>query len=201
VHQVGTVVAAADAVSWSPEGGQLVFVDGTGGISKVNEDGTELTSITANGSSPAWSPDGKTIVFRQAPKLYAMNADGRGMHVLIRPPNSNEHIYSDAAPSWSPDGKHVVFVRTDLFRIIKPGAVAIEIVNPDGTGERVVARISFTEPDVARPSWSPDGTKIAFAGQQNGRRGIWAVKSTGGMPRLFAESNAYAMPSWGPAGT
>jgi Tol biopolymer transport system component len=202
LHRVGSAVTDTTGLTWSPDGNELAFGDGiTGGIYRISVDGTGLTKLTAEGTSPAWSPDGETIIFRNPPTLDAMNADGSHIRHLIEPRNSNKHLYTHHAPAWSPDGQHLLLVRQDILGILRPNGNRIVVVNPDGSGEREVAAVSFTQPEAIWPSWSPDGQQIAFAGQRRSRRGIWTVRSSGGTPHLLLAGDTYAMPSWGPART
>lgn len=69
------------APDWSPDSKRIVFqvghTGGTGeGIWSVNRDGTGLRQISRGGYTPAYSPDGKMIVFSQQNGLYIMNVDG-----------------------------------------------------------------------------------------------------------------------------
>jgi len=52
------------------------------------------------------------------------------------------------------------------------------------------------------PSWSPDGTQIAFAGKLPGKPwGVYVVPASGGDPRRLLPGNTYQMdPSWSPDG-
>ena len=77
-------------------------------------DGTapiNLTKTRAPDGWPAWTPDGKRIVYSAAPKgrfrLHVMAADGSDPNALT----SGEGDYNDARACVSPDGKHVVFNR------------------------------------------------------------------------------------------
>ncbi|MEV7603783.1 hypothetical protein AB0O91_41095 [Kitasatospora sp. NPDC089797] len=88
---------AGDRASWSPDGTQILFTtypagpDNApgGGIYTVHPDGTAVGALTPAPSdvfygSAAYAPDGKSIVFAQAPAgsgadLYSMRPDGTGV--------------------------------------------------------------------------------------------------------------------------
>ena len=53
----------------------------------INPDGTGLRRLTrtTDSFSPAWSPDGKQIVFLSLPnRVQVMNADGSGLRMVFR---------------------------------------------------------------------------------------------------------------------
>ena len=58
--------------------------------------------------APAWSPDGRTIVFVSwrdgNGEVYAMDANGSG------PRNLTQNPAKDVRPAWSPDGRSIAFV-------------------------------------------------------------------------------------------
>ncbi|MFE3881242.1 TolB family protein [Kitasatospora sp. NPDC059146] len=88
---------AGDRATWSPDGTQILFTtypagpDNApgGGIYTVHPDGTAIGALTPAPSTAfygaaAYAPDGKSIVFAQAPSgggadLYSMRADGTGV--------------------------------------------------------------------------------------------------------------------------
>jgi len=101
--------------------------------------------------APAWSPDGRTIVFVSwrdgNGEVYAMDADGSA------PRNLTKNPAKDVRPAWSPDGRRIAFVSG------RDGNSEIYTMNADGSGKRNLTR------DRARdlfPTWSPDGRRIAF---------------------------------------
>jgi tol-pal system beta propeller repeat protein TolB len=73
------------------------------------------------------------------------------------------------------------------------------VVNPDGTGARRLARGS-------QPSWSPDGTKVAFARSPetcdlDACSAIWVVEADGSNERrLTDDSGRREWPAWSPDG-
>ena len=93
--------------TWSPDGRRIAFSRATRSratappwtsfeIYVINPDGTGLRGLTrttvtrpprlsAEGIWPAWSPDGKQIVFVSMPnRIQVMNADGSGLRTVFR---------------------------------------------------------------------------------------------------------------------
>jgi TolB protein len=151
--------AIDDDPDWSPDGQKIVYTShavtddptnsATAEIYVINADGTgrpvRLTNNTEEERSPAWSPDGKRIVFscrRGGPdfEICVMNADGTGQVQLT------DNNVPDLTPSWSPDGKRIVFHR----RVGGRGQFQLFLVNADGTGE---VQLTFPPGLNAFPNW------------------------------------------------
>ncbi|HUK97979.1 MAG TPA: hypothetical protein VLV46_10000 [Gaiellaceae bacterium] len=108
----------------------------------------QLTKGPASSVAPAFSPDGKRIVFsRLGVGIFSMNVDGTGLRRLT----SNGR---DNSPAWSPDGKQIVFLR--------PSATAwtVYVMSPSGAGVR---RLRLA-PAAGRPSWTAHGLVIPTEG-------------------------------------
>ena len=118
-----TLPYGAQTPAWSPDGKQLVVARGgpqspadIPGLWLMNPDGTNLRQITHDRSgtapfwsdiSPAWSPDGTTIVFsRQTTNNYrdllVVKVDGSGLTQLTFDKSATH-------PTWSPDGDQIAF--------------------------------------------------------------------------------------------
>jgi TolB protein len=130
----------------------------------MKPDGTDVRQLTAltDGSfidAPAWSPDGKQIIFVLAPspdfigQLWVMNTDGSNRHRLF----TDGPGFGDYQPDFSPDGKQVLLTRCG------PVNCAIYRVQADGSGLASVTPFN-SNPDVfdVVPRYSPDGRTIAF---------------------------------------
>jgi hypothetical protein len=194
--------------------GKIVFVRGASGrhaqLWAVNPDGSGLAPLTALpgvSADPAWSPDGKELVFAHAPRfasppsppsplwsLYIMSKDGAGLRRLTR--CQRPGCLQDYEPAWSPDGSRIAFVRNqDIY-----------LMNANGTGVRRLTRTATPLGD-GQPAWSPDGRKLAFIVarvQPYNRSAIYLMNANGtGVRRLTGclPGCIDSEPAWSPDGT
>ena len=205
LRQLTNDAAQELAMSWSPDGSQLIFqrsseADGTTELYLVNADGSGLMNLTRNPGddwSPAWSPDGKQIVFySQRPggmALYVMNHADRlkvtdGFAAAMIPGTQ-----MGAWPSWSPDGKQLAY-RQEL-----PGNDEIFVINGDGSNPLNLTRHSAND---LSPDWSPDGKTIVFESMRDENYEIYAVNPDGRqLRRLTNHPLEDQHARWSPGGT
>jgi hypothetical protein len=134
------------------------------------------------------------IAFGNAGDIWVMNADGSGTRSLTA---SNE-VY-DANPAWSPDGSKIAFDR-QIQATQSPelsGTIDVWVMNADGSGQR---RLTATG-RAHGPTWSPDGSRIAFV---DDNRDIYALNTDGsGLTKLTNEASGVSIygPDWSPDGS
>jgi TolB protein len=126
-----------DDLGWSSDGSRLAFDERYGGgIWIVGSDGSGLTEVVPNGSSPRWSPTGLRLVFRWAERIFVVNADGSGLRQVA--PVGRD-------PVWSPDGSRIAYERS-------PGT--LEIVRLNGSPVQAIGVLE-SGPWTESGPWNP----------------------------------------------
>jgi Tol biopolymer transport system component/DNA-binding winged helix-turn-helix (wHTH) protein len=132
----------------------------------------ELISSTREQSKPAYSPDGKHIVFESTRggfnEIWMSDADG-GELVNI----SNFKNSAAGAPNWSPDGNKVAFHGVSK----QTGGSEIYVVD---ISERVARKLTTNISEAEMPSWSHDGKWIYFVSHENAGWNVYRCPATGG---------------------
>ncbi|MEV3926576.1 protein kinase domain-containing protein [Actinomadura coerulea] len=97
----------------------------------------------------------------------------------------------DILPERSPDGRRVAFTRIDQ----RSGEAWV--VNADGSGARKVTGIVRG----TRVTWSPDGSRLAYVGEKDGVRQIFAMPVGGGRAtQLTTDGSLKDDPMWSSTG-
>ena len=133
-------------------------------------------------------------------EIYVMDADGGNPRRLT----NNRH--ADLSPSWSPDGKRIVFCSDrDGHPHHIPGWFTSEIYMMDADGGNQ-QKLTNNPSDDRSPSWSPDGTRIAFMSRRDGNNEIYVMDADGGNQQKLTNNpdpNGHPndeYPSWSPDG-
>src|SRR5207248_3107395 len=124
--------------------------DGAMNIYVMDADGSNVKQLTNSkgtdrSRAPAWSPDGKKIVFGQTVgtngcALYTMAADGGNLKQL------DENGWD---PAWSSDGKSIVFQHVQDFE-----SGPVYVIDANGGNRRELLKNELYVKG-ARPAWRP----------------------------------------------
>ena len=148
-----------------------------------------LTTALAADSDPAWSEDGRQIVFRSMrrgrPEVFAIRA-------------STTPADDDGARSVSTDGELPTDWRAAQMLIQRRNNGGFDVVRVnEATGEATpIADTPFNETDAR---WSPDGRWIAFVSDEPGRPDIYVATHSGEKRRVSLAGGTH--PRWTRDGT
>jgi Tol biopolymer transport system component len=181
----GTVVARAPEgkvtdVAWSRDGRMLAFATAEdripGRVFVVAAAGGPIRQVgTSLIESLAWSPDGRTIAGAGDDGLWMFPVAGSPVHL-------REQRAFDVA--WS--SRDVLAVQLDDKNV--------HVMAPDASNDHVVG-------EGLRPQWSPDGSTLAFTGNEGNETGVAVVPGAGGAIRFLTPPSEHGRePVWSPDG-
>jgi len=132
--------------------------------------------------------------------VHAINADGTGETRLT------DDAKGGYGPAWSPDGTRIAFTssRGTTPRTKGPEVYVME-PSPEGPSNEPV-RLTATRSGNSAPSWSPDGTKIAFESGRDRPRShdftpeIYTMNADGTGQTRLTQKGRYSDPVWSPDG-
>ena len=204
----------ADPV-WSPDGSKLALTltvgTGTTRIAMMNADGSGLTEFThcdppecLSDTSPAWAPDGSRIAWARVSGAGAVIPESIFVQGGERPTLPLPGLAFVGGLTWAPDGNSIAFAASEEGQ----ERSSIYVVNvSDGAVTRLTdCPLSECPVGDLHPSWSPDGSTIVFARDNDlyimsadgsDVRQLYSCQPSGGnLPRLCSAME----PVWSPGG-
>ncbi len=175
---------------------QIAFERG-GRIWTVDSDGANVTARTAQGMSPAWTPNGKSLVYsvlgNDRQSIFIADLLTGAQRNLSNAPSSVQ----DITPAVSPDGRTVIFARligtgTDIFTVPITGGSTSRVTVGRGSGN-------------ASPSYGPGGDRIVFTSDRVGNPEVFIADADGTNVEAittptYGERSHRAEPDWSPDG-
>ncbi len=194
----GATVVAGDMRSpaWSPDGASVVY-ERVG--FKPRPQNLKLYSwdpafeYRYTDVFPHFAKDGTLVVTRKDgdSSIDIMAADGSNRREVF-PSNGG----SAFAPNWSPDGQSIVFAFGGFLQARNRQPAKLMQVKRDGSG---LTALTDGTPNAGFPSWSPDGTRVAYR--------VWGGESQGLRIMTVADRSVQVLttdydnlPDWSPDG-
>ncbi len=208
---------------WSPDGKKIAFARSRGpedtsepfypidaDIYIMDADGSNVVRLTDGGNNyhPVWSPDGHRIAY-----AGLENGDNRIRVIGTDGPPTTPVIVGwsrgwNTDPTWSPDGQWIIFASdwfaydfaTLLFRVRADGSELPTLFFPVD-----VNASTLTDAYYLQPSWSPNGSRVAFAECDYfyicwGPGRVAVVEKDGSGHRTLVQTSNIGGTTWSPDG-
>lgn len=170
----------------------------------LDKDDIEKTILAEHAMYPAWSPDGKKIVYyvyddSNAPipfnnpqcdgtgvsiSIWIMNSDGTGKTQLTI---EEDGFCSD--PSFSPDGSKILynkgFIHPGVPFLVKESINEIWVMNSDGSNKHMIYTTGDSKYYLHQRAWSKNNEIMFEKIQWQKAPQIWVINSDGTNPRLM----------------
>jgi eukaryotic-like serine/threonine-protein kinase len=187
--------------------GQVAYVSNHTGLPQVylvdlaSQALVQITDMPEGACQPAWSPDGKKMVFISPCKgmddiyygasLYLISADGSDLALIGSVPGG------DFDPAWSPDGRLIAFTS------LRTGQMEIFVMNVDDPKSITQITKGAKSVEARQPAWSPDGLQIAYVVKRLGVYQLWLMNADGTAQKQIVRSGVTFfdyLPAWSPDG-
>ncbi|MEA2576496.1 MAG: TolB protein [Chloroflexota bacterium] len=212
IAELAAVDSLFVALDWAPDGSVLlasgerryeVYAGGSRSELGVGPDHRRLYVVKSDGSGSrlldpgpgviagtgAWRPDGRHIAFigwqeeRHVADVYVADADGSNVRRLPTEPMTGWGELDDL--EWSPDGTHLSISRAD-------DGAKLSIADIDADGALAGVRRLTLDPGLTvDPTWSPDGSRLAYLLVQSSAARVAIVDADGSGHRLVGPTLAY----------
>ncbi len=172
-----------DAQVWT------MYTNGTGAV--------PLTSEGGNGS-PCWRGDGQEICFVSnrtgKVRLFAMNNDGSNQRQVSFSDREEDH----EGPHWCwADPNRITF---GIRGLVDAPATTLAVLEMNQSPP-AVTKICYPRWGLRSPTWSPNGSRILYEGENGGHAFVVEAEEGATPSRVLSAIVPVMEPAWSPTGT
>jgi len=169
---------------WSPDSKRIVAVSriGPGDAGTRKSDVRHYTHISYKFNDTGWFDDRRSHLWI----VDAATGDDRAL--------TSGDDWNDTDPQWSPDSTRIAFVSDRTGKELENGLNKdVWVISAEGGPLTKISDHEFADTE---PRWSPDGSKIAFAGQTQRRQfpRLYVAPATGGVASTLVVENLDLIP-------
>ncbi|HEV2750496.1 MAG TPA: hypothetical protein VGV12_08235 [Gemmatimonadales bacterium] len=200
LHLVSSSDQSALSPAWAADGRRMAYMEFWQGHGRlvVQDVATGKRAIAATTGkaldfTPAFSPDGKTLVFSRA------NDEGTDVYTVNIRDNcclqrlTVGRFYDNLSPTYSPDGQRIAFVST------RAGLPQVYVMAADGTDQQLFAPFDYGVTGASyAPDWSPDGQSVAFHRDVGGTYQVFVLDVRTRAVRQLTSVGRNEDPTWAP---
>lgn len=190
------------ALGWSPDGKRLALVSKQGGRDVIHLVEVDKSKVVAALKpdleavvSPAFSPDGKTLVFagqaRGIQDLYTMGVDGKNLRRLTQGRAAEDH------PVFSPSGRYIAYhtdVHSDVRDKWQRRKDDVYVFDTKDASHRRITNGRWSSHD---PAFGPSDSLLVFVSNRSGIDNVYMQQVFGdsvwGVTNLLSGTTS---PSW-----
>jgi serine/threonine protein kinase len=178
----------------SPDGKRVAYATGNG-VWTTDLERKTRTRITFDSQpivQPAWSPDGKELLFAVNVaqgggnvEIRSKASDGSGQEKTLIPANNYRF------PGWSPDGKYLTYIWGE-----GESMTSFWIVPVAGGKPIAMVQAPSAQSNIALYRVSPDSRWVAYVSDESGQGELYITSFPEGKGKWRVSTNGAAYPAW-----